>query len=125
MLVTLAQRQAIVNTAELGKDMMVSPKYLRKLAGPLEKHGLIKSVQGIYGGYLLNRTPGEIKVADIFDAFSESIDIAGCLTENGCPLDAKCLTQPLWKHLGGIIQNEFYKITIKDILENNFPGIEA
>jgi len=50
MLVILAERGTLINTCELGETMLVSPKYLRKLAGPLEKHNLIRSIQGIYGG---------------------------------------------------------------------------
>ncbi len=120
MLVTLAGIDEVVNTAELGKQMLVSPKYLRKLAGPLEKFGLIKSVQGIYGGYTLNRKPEEITIADIFAAFDETIHLAGCLGDESCPLNEDCLTKPVWHHLESIIKNEFYKISIKDIQENRF-----
>ena len=57
MLVILAQNEEVVNTEILGEKMVVSPKYLRKLAGPIEKAGLIHSIQGKYGGYKLNRDP--------------------------------------------------------------------
>jgi len=120
MLVSLAEEKGVVNTAELGKHMKVSPKYLRKLAGPLEKHMLIKSVQGIYGGYQLNKAPEEITLAAIFDAFDESINITGCTSQDGCPLNEECLTRPVWDHLEKIVSNEFYKITIASILKNDF-----
>lgn len=120
MLVTLAEAKEVVNTAELGKQMLVSPKYLRKLAGPLEKHALIKSVQGIYGGYALNKKPEEITLATIFDAFDESINITGCSSEDGCPLNEECLTRPVWNHLENIVSNEFHKISIASIILNKF-----
>jgi Rrf2 family protein len=121
MLSLLAERKGVVNTAELGKQMLVSPKYLRKLAGPLEKHQLIKSVQGIYGGYMLNKKPGEITLASIFEAFGEDINITGCTSQDGCPLNEECLTRPVWEHLERIISREFYKITIESVLKNSFP----
>ena len=37
MLIAIAQSDKLVNTTELGKHMRVSPKYLRKLAGPARK----------------------------------------------------------------------------------------
>jgi Rrf2 family protein len=120
MLVLLADRKKVVNTAALGKKMLVSPKYLRKLAGALEKHQLIKSVQGIYGGYVLNKKPEDITIATVFDAFEENINLSGCLGSKGCPLNEECLTRPVWKHLEKLIQKEFYKITIKEIQENKF-----
>ncbi len=120
MLVMLAEAKEVVNTAELGKQMMVSPKYLRKLAGPLEKSTLIKSVQGIYGGYALNKKAEEITLALIFNAFDESINITGCTSSEGCPLNEECLTQPVWRHLESLISKEFHKITIGSILTNKF-----
>ncbi len=120
MLVTLAESNKVVNTAELGKKMQVSPKYLRKLAGPLERHHLIKSVQGIYGGYALDKKAEDITLASIFDAFEESINITGCTSQEGCPLNEECLTRPVWEHLENLVSNEFHKITIASILNDKF-----
>jgi Rrf2 family protein len=120
MMVILAEAGGLINTSELGKKMLVSPKYLRKLAGPMEKHQLIKSVQGVYGGYMLNKKPEEITLASIFDAFEESINITGCVSKRGCPLNEECLTRPVWEHLEKVVSNEFHKITIASVLNNKF-----
>ena len=120
MLVYLAESKKVVNTAELGEKMKVSPKYLRKLAGPLERHHLIKSVQGIYGGYTLEKKVEEITLASIFDAFDENINITGCSSQDGCPLNEECLTRPVWEHLENLVSNAFYEITIASILNNKF-----
>lgn len=122
MLVALAEKGEVINTADLGDKMRVSPKYLRKLAGPLEKYGLIKSVQGIYGGYLLNRKPEAISLVDIFEAFGEKVDITGCSANESCPIDEECLTRPLWAHLKKIVEDEFHKITVKKIVERELTS---
>jgi Rrf2 family protein len=122
MLVYLAECNKVVNTAELGERMNVSPKYLRKLAGPLERHRLIKSVQGIYGGYTLDKKAEEITLASIFDAFEENINITGCTSQDGCPLNEECLTRPVWEHLENLVSKAFYKITISSILNNKFDS---
>jgi len=122
MLVILAERGTLINTGELGETMMVSPKYLRKLAGPLEKSNLIRSVQGIYGGYKLGRPAGEIFLTDIFGAFKESLNISSCTGDKSCPLNAECLTRPVWQHLENIIQKEFYRLSIQDILEKHLES---
>lgn len=123
MLVLLAEARKVVNTAELGKKMQVSPKYLRKLAGPLERQELIKSVQGIYGGYSLNKKPEDITLATIFDAFDENINITGCTSKDGCPLNEECLTRPVWTHLENLISKEFHNISLKLILDHQFDGL--
>ena len=120
MLVLLAEAKKVMNTAELGKKMLVSPKYLRKLAGPLERYHLIKSVQGIYGGYVLNQKPEEISLSKIFEAFDENVNITGCSSQEGCPLNEDCLTRPIWSHLEKLITNEFETITIHSVVTNKF-----
>lgn len=120
MLLVLAEKKEVVNTAELGKKMLVSPKYLRKLAGPLERHQLIRSEQGIYGGYVLNKKTEDITIASIFEAFDESIRLSGCTGDESCPLNEECLARPVWTHLQNLIQREFFRITLKEILENKF-----
>jgi len=120
MLVLLAEARKVVNTAELGEKMQVSPKYLRKLAGPMERHKLIKSVQGIYGGYAINKDPKELTLAQIFEAFDEDINITGCSSKEGCPLNENCLTRPVWAHLEKMISKEFHNITIQLILSNQY-----
>lgn len=118
MLVLLAESKQVVNTADLGEKMKVSPKYLRKLAGPLERNNLIRSVQGIYGGYTLGKEPKKITLAMIFEAFDEDINITGCTSKEGCPLNEECLTKPVWEHLENLISKEFHNITIFKIVEN-------
>lgn len=118
MLIAIAQGGKIMNTTELGNGMLVSPKYLRKLAGPLEKAGLIKSAQGIYGGYELNKKPEEITLLMLMDAFNERILITACLLGKKCELKDSCLAKQVWEMLDKTIEKHFLPISLRDILEN-------
>jgi len=118
MLIAIAQGGKLMNTTELGSGMRVSPKYLRKLAGPLEKAGLIKSVQGIYGGYELNKKPEEITLLMLMDAFNERVSLADCLIGKKCDLHDSCLAKQVWEMLEKTIEKHFLPISLRDILEN-------
>lgn len=118
MLIAIAQGGKLINTTELGKHMLVSPKYLRKLAGPLEKAGLIKSVQGIYGGYALNKKPEEITLLMLMDAFNERVSLVDCLLGKKCELKDSCLAKQVWEMLEKTIEKHFLPISLRDILDN-------
>jgi Rrf2 family protein len=118
MLIAIAQREKLVNTTELGAIMHVSPKYLRKLAGPLEKAGLVRSVQGIYGGYRLDKKPDEITLQMLMDAFNERVSLADCLLGKKCELKDSCLARQVWEMLEKTIEKRFLPISLRDILEN-------
>ncbi len=124
MLVFLAESDQILNTAELGTKMNVSPKYLRKLAGPLEKANLIKSVQGIHGGYRIKKHPCEISLKMIFNAFDEDINLTNCFKIVKCSLFEDCVVRPLWEHLEKVLENEFFNLSIEDILLGKFNKIK-
>ncbi len=118
MLLLLADNQEVINTSELGKKMLVSPKYLRKLAGPLERSNLIKSVQGIYGGYTLNKNPQDISLHSLFDAYGEEIRLSDCANGGKCVLFDECIARPVWQNIEEKLITEFRSVTLLDILSN-------
>ena len=120
MLVLLSEQKKIINTTEIGREMEVSPKYLRKLAGPLEKKKLINSIQGIHGGYILKKNPRQISLKMIFDAFEEDITFSKCLKIKKCELFDECKVRHLWKYLEKKLEKEFLNISIYDILSGKF-----
>jgi len=118
MLIAIAQEERLVNTTKLSERMHVSPKYLRKLAGPLEKAGLIKSEQGIYGGYQLNMKPEDISMQRLMAAFNERLLLTDCILGKKCDLKDSCLARNVWVMLEKTLQERFLPITIHDILLN-------
>lgn len=43
----------------------LSEHYLEQLVAPLRNAGLVKSIRGAYGGYILSRSPEEITAGDV------------------------------------------------------------
>jgi Rrf2 family protein len=118
MVIAIAQANRLVNTTELGSSMLVSSKYLRKLAGPLEKAGLIKSMQGIYGGYELAKSPEDINLGMILDAYQEQLSWTDCVLGKKCDLKDSCLAKHVWAMLEKTLQKNFLPISLRDILDN-------
>ncbi|MGF0034579.1 RrF2 family transcriptional regulator [Bariatricus sp. SGI.154] len=46
----------------------ISPQYLEQIFAALRRAGIVKSVKGPQGGYLLNHAAGEITVSEILEA---------------------------------------------------------
>jgi Rrf2 family protein len=118
MVIAIAQANKLVNTTELGSSMRVSSKYLRKLAGPLEKAGLLKSMQGLYGGYELDKSPEEINIRMILDAYHEQLSWTDCVLGKKCELKDSCQAKQVWETLEKTLQMYFLPISIRDILDN-------
>jgi len=61
----LAKSKQVVSSNRLSNIIQVSPRYLLQIGAKLRDVGLISSVNGPTGGYLLNKSPEEISLYDI------------------------------------------------------------
>jgi Rrf2 family iron-sulfur cluster assembly transcriptional regulator len=107
--------------------------YLEQLFGRLRRGGLVKSVRGPGGGYLLARTGEQIRVADVILAVDEPIKATrchqgspkGCLAKSG-----RCLTHDLWEELGHQIRLYLSAVSLADVCNRQvqpkfwLPGID-
>jgi Rrf2 family iron-sulfur cluster assembly transcriptional regulator len=64
-----------VPLSEVAVCQSISLSYLEQLFARLRRKGLVKSVRGVKGGYLLGRPASEITVADVFTAVEEKMDL--------------------------------------------------
>ena len=82
----------------------------------------MQSIRGTQGGYILNKQPNEIKLANIFHAVDETVKTVQCKKESkkGCNGKAsKCITHNLWDELETHINNFFENKSLEDLLTNN------
>ena len=97
----------------------ISISYLEQLFLKLRKNNLVQSVRGSSGGYLLSKSPDEIKLLSIISAVDEKIKTVKCKKESkkGCNGKLiKCITHNLWDDLETHINNFFERNTLRDII---------
>ena len=96
-LLALAGREAgqVVMLEELCRGEGIPKSFLAKIFQSLVRAGLVRSVRGVGGGFVLARTPGAISVLQIIEAVEGPITLQrcqapeheeGCVRSNGCPL---------------------------------------
>lgn len=63
---------AHVSLGSIAERNQISPQYLEQVFASLRRAGIVRSVKGSQGGYLLNRAASDITVADIVHALEGS-----------------------------------------------------
>ena len=136
MKLTSKGRYAVMALADLAKFNSVNPVSLRDISlrqgisldfleqifSKLKKYNIVKSIRGINGGYILNKKPEEIKLANILSAVDEEVKTVQCKKESkkGCnSKTTKCITHNLWDELEVHINNFFEQKNLKDLINNS------
>jgi Rrf2 family iron-sulfur cluster assembly transcriptional regulator len=109
-----------VSLASIAERQNLPLQYLEQLFAKLKKAGLVTSVRGNNGGYILSKTPQEISVHDIVIASDQKIKATRCKAgiPDSCQKDgSKCATHSLWKALEAVTRNFLSTITLQDVCE--------
>ena len=108
-----------VSLTEISLRQGISLSFLEQLFFRLKKNNLVLSSRGPNGGYVLSKSPEEIKLSSIIKAVDEKIKTVKCKKESkkGCNGKlVKCITHNLWDDLETHINSFFEKNTLKDIV---------
>jgi Rrf2 family iron-sulfur cluster assembly transcriptional regulator len=102
----------------------ISLNYLEQLFLKLRKAGVVRSIRGSSGGYVLAKSPQDIYVYDIMRAVDEGVTARKCTgDDSGCMSDNKCITHDLWCSIDNHIGDYLKSITIKDVVDGNLKKI--
>lgn len=104
--------------ADISSRQEISLSYLEQLFAKLRRRGLVRSVRGPGGGYLLGELPEAITVADIIRAVDEPIQATSCEagSEQGCRKSSRCITHHLWEKVGLHINQYLESVNLRGLL---------
>mgnify|MGYP004705860553 CR=1 FL=1 len=96
----------------------VSQAYLEQIFSNLRRDGLLESVRGTQGGYLLARAADSITVSDVLESGEGSLAPVHC-AESGQPVCDEyetCMTRALWDDMSKTIRTVTDHLTLADIV---------
>ncbi len=110
-----------VRLADVSHRQEIPLSYLEQLFSRLRRHGLVNSVRGPGGGYLLAHPVQRISIMDVVAAVDEPTRVTRCRDESpsrGCMADrSRCLTHDLWAGLGDHVETYLGGITLADVCQ--------
>ena len=102
---------------KIAKEENISLGYLRKLISPLEKAGIIKSLRGPGGGFILARKPSEIDLYEVVNVLNKRkvIDCAKGLSS--CKRYGDCVAKDLLEEVYNKVELVFKRKTLDKIIK--------
>jgi len=93
-------------------------RYLAKIAQDLKRAGLVRSVRGAHGGYMLARDPAEVEIIDIVQALDGGMELAECVEDpRVCRRVAQCVTRELWRKAQDAMKAVLSAATLEELAE--------
>lgn len=112
------QTDAPVYLSIIAKRQDISEKYLEQIFAALQSAGLVRTVRGRKGGYLLTKPANEIMISEIFTVLEGPCNLVTCITEPAaCGRTRSCATRELWKLLGNRMEEILGGMTLADLAE--------
>lgn len=97
----------------------ISERYLEQLVALLKKAGLVKSIRGASGGYILAKGADEISVGDILRALEgdlEPVKCAAFYSDEGCTAADGCVTKYVWQKINDSINQTVNEIKLNELV---------
>lgn len=116
---SLRQQDGPVPLKQIAQKQNISEQYLEQIFSALKKSGLIKSVRGAQGGYLLVKEPKDIRVGDILTVLEGPVSLSDCIIdEDVCSNSKVCVTKVVWERLKKGIEDVINSITLQDMIND-------
>ncbi len=109
---------APVSLRDVARRQQISDKYLEQIVTPLSRAGLVRSVRGAGGGYLLTRAPEDYTVGDILRPLEGDLAPVECATDaEYCERCDQCVTVELWQEIHRAVSDVVDHTTLADLVE--------
>ena len=110
--------QGLIPLKEIAARQEISEKYLEQIMMQLNRSGLVRSVRGAQGGYMLAKTPEDITVGAVLRVLEGSLCPVDCVAGAGdCPRMARCATIGVWTRLKEAVESVVDHTTLADLAE--------
>ena len=98
---------------DLAEEQGIPPNYLVQILVELKAQGLVKSLRGKDGGYLLGRAPAEITLGDVINCVHGKVFDSPALSDPLCPPELRAA----WLKLQTRVDETAAAITFQTLLD--------
>lgn len=110
-----------VTVHEIAEQLPVSEAHLAKVLQRLVKAGLVDSLRGPRGGFLLRGDPRQVTLLRVYEAIEGQLEVASCAfpVAQGCKA---CILDDALREANGIVHDRLARTTLSDLAATFRPS---
>lgn len=123
-LLQLARQDGSVTVAEVGAKEGLGEPYVAKLLRVLRQAGLVESIRGKNGGYLLARPADQIRMSEVISALGSELYSPQHFCErfagdrSVCVHSCECSLRSLWEGIQGVVHTLLERCTLAELVNS-------
>jgi Rrf2 family protein len=103
---------------DIAERQGISEKYLWQLINPLKTTGLVNSLRGAHGGYILGKSPEAISIKAILQVLEGSLCLVDCVDNPSlCERAPSCISRDIWGEASKNMQQTLEDTTLAAMVE--------
>jgi Rrf2 family transcriptional regulator, cysteine metabolism repressor len=113
--------------SDIVKRQDISAKYLEQIFSTLHGAGLVNTVRGRNGGYLLTRPADKIRLKEIITVLEGPCALVDCVMDRtACPKTDTCAARDIWTLLSNKMDEVLSSFNLADLvrMQNEKAGVE-
>jgi FeS assembly SUF system regulator len=113
-----SQPKGVHNALDLAERTGLPVPTVSKVLAKLGREGVLASVRGAKGGYLLAATPERISVARIIAAIDGPIALTQCVDSaaDNCTVETLCPSRAGWHKINEAVESALAEVTLADLM---------
>lgn len=114
-----------VSLTSIAERQNISLSYLEQLMAKLKRAGLVNSVRGVNGGYVIAKPAEEISVGDVLRALEGDLAPVDCVgigsadEATRCSSSSHCVSRIVWKRINDSINETVDNIYIGELVKES------
>ncbi len=111
-----------VSIGSVASRQGISEGYLEQIVSLLRKAGLVHSIRGAGGGYVLAKKAEDISVGDILRALEGSLEPVRCAafySDEGCNAADGCVTKYVWQKINDSINQTVDEMKLNELVKES------
>ncbi len=112
------RRGSLVTASEVAETTGLPATTVSQVLKKLANARLVASQRGAHGGYVLERQPADISVAQLVEALEGPVALTACVdgAEGCCGVEAICPMRGSWDRVNAAIRSALESVTLADML---------
>lgn len=115
-----SSKENAIALSAIAERQNISISYLEQLIAKLKRAGIVNSIRGAQGGYILAKTPEEISVGEVLRALEGNLNPVDCSElegNNQCRGSDLCVTKYVWKRISDSINSAVDELMLSELVE--------